>query len=190
MLKLGTVQEAARNKLLEGLYLQWDRYFQRVGCWLRHSEDPLDVSLGRTDSSIWSLATVFSQETWTSTWNKPQGQFERLQSQSQLHAASNHHSASHSLLRNQRAQSPSRHPESGEQRCHLQSPPFRCWSVCPHRLPVVCKARSHATPKLPWWNASWRNAQSLQNITRQYTRHNAPRGNIQRHTVVYQGKEL
>jgi len=36
-----------------------NRYFQGVRCRLQLSKDPLDVSLGRTDSSIRSLATVF-----------------------------------------------------------------------------------------------------------------------------------
>jgi len=64
---LDTVQIAARNECLVGSYEPWDRCLEGVRCWLQLSEDPLDVSLGRTDPLIRSLATVFGRETWTST---------------------------------------------------------------------------------------------------------------------------
>jgi len=157
-----------------------------VRCQLQLSEDPLDVSLGRTDSSIRRLATVFCRETWTRTYNELQGRLEPLQSQSKLPATSNHRSALQPLLRSQRAQSASPRSASGEQRCLMQSPPFRCWSGCPPEPPVICEARIHGTPKPSWWKASWRYDQRLQSITRQYARRTAPRGNIPRHTGVYQ----
>jgi len=85
---LDSFQEAARHECLVGLYQPRERCFQRVRCQLQLAKDPLDVSLGRTDLSIWSLATVFLHETWTSTYNKHQGRLECFQSQSQLAAAS------------------------------------------------------------------------------------------------------
>jgi len=75
---LDTVQEAAPNEHLAGLYQLRDRCFEGVGYRLQLSEDPPDVSLGQTDSSIRSLATVFCHATWTSIWNEPQGWLERL----------------------------------------------------------------------------------------------------------------
>jgi hypothetical protein len=56
----------------------------------------------------------------------PQGWLEHLQSQSQQPVTSNDLSASQSLLRNQRGQSPTHRSALGEQRCRLQSLPFRC----------------------------------------------------------------
>jgi len=163
-----------------------DRCFQGVKCQLQLSEDPLNVSLGQTASSIRSLATVLCREPWISTWNDSQERLERLQSQSQLPAARKHLSASYSLLPNQRAQSPSPRSASREHRCHLQSPPFRHWSGCPPELPVICEAQIHGTPKPPWWKASWRYNQRLQSITRQYARCNAPGDNKQWHAGVSQ----
>jgi len=49
----------------------------------------------------------------------------------------------------------------GEQRCRLQSVPFRCWSGSPPDLPGICEARIHGTPEPPWWKASWRYDQWL-----------------------------
>ena len=144
---MDAVKEAARNECLVGLYPPRDRYFQGVGCRPQLSGDLLDVSLGRTASSIRSLATVFCRETWTSTYNQPQGLLERLQSQSQLPATSNHHSASHYLLRNLRAQSPSPHSALGEQRCRLQSLPFRFWSGCPPWPPSHMRSPNSWGPK-------------------------------------------
>jgi len=183
---LDTVQEVARNECLAGFHQPQDRCFQGVRWWLQHPEDPLDVSLCRTDSSIQSLGIVFCRETRTSKWNEPQGRLEHLQSQSQLPVTGDHFSASHSLLQNGRAQSPSPRSESGEQRCRLQSPPFRCWSGSPTGFPVRCEARIHGTPKPAWWKASWRFNQCLQIITRQYATRNAPRGDVQWHAGVYE----
>ena len=101
-------------------------------------------------------------------------------------AASNRLSVSNSLLRNQRAQSPSPHSALGEQCCRLHSPPFRCWSACPPEVPGKLEAWIPGMPKPPWWKASWHFDQRLQSITWQYARHNAPRGNIQPHAGVYQ----
>jgi len=180
------IQDAALNEHLAGIYQPRDRHFQGVQSQLQLSEDPLDGSLGRTDLSIQTLASAFWRGAWSSTWNEPQGRLERLQSQSEPPAARIHYSASHSLLRNQRAEFPSPCSASREQRCHLQSPPFRSWSGCTPELPVICEARIHGTPKMPWWKASWHYDQRLQSITRQYAKHNAPRNNVHRHTGVYQ----
>ena len=64
---LDTVQESVRNWLMASLYQPWDRCFHGVGWRLQPSEDLPDVSLGRTDSFPWSLATVFCRNTWTRT---------------------------------------------------------------------------------------------------------------------------
>jgi len=177
-----TVQDAARNEHLAGLYQPRESCFQGVECHLQLTEDPLDVSLGQNDSLTRSLVIVFCREAWTSISNEPQGWLERFQSHSQLPATSNHLPASHSLLRNQRAQCPCPRSASRKQGCHLQSPPCRCWSGCPPELPVICKARIHGTPKPPWWKASWCYEQRHQSISWQYARRNAPCDNIQWHT--------
>jgi len=132
---LDTVQEAARNERLAAYSQALDTCFHGVWYWLPLSKHPPDVSVGRTESSILSLATVFCQETWTSTYNDPQGQLERLQSQFELPATSNHLSASDSQLGNRRAQSPCPRSESGEQHGRLQGSPFRYWSGCPPEPP-------------------------------------------------------
>jgi len=93
---LDAIQQAAHNECLAGLYQPQDRWFQGVRCRFQLSEDALDVSLVRTDSSIQSLATVFWWETWITTQNAPQGRLELLQSHSQLPATSTHRSASYS----------------------------------------------------------------------------------------------
>jgi len=135
---LDAIQDAAPNECLVGSYLPRDTCFQGGRCQLQRCKNPPDVSLGRTDSLIRSVPTVFCPETGTSTWNEPQGWLERLQSQSELPAISNNFSASHSLLHDCSAWSPSPHSVSGEQRCRLQIPPFRCWSDCPPELPLKC----------------------------------------------------
>jgi len=183
---LDAVQEAVRNEHLPELDQPRNRYFQGVICWLQLSKYPLDVSLGRTDSSILSLPTLFCPETWRSTHDEPQGRLECLQSQSQLPATSDHMLVLHSLLRNQRSQSPSPPSALGEQCGRLQSLLFGCWSGRSPKLLVICKAQIHGTRKPPWWKASWRYDQGLQRITRQYTRRNTLHGNVQRHTVVSQ----
>jgi len=58
--------------------------------------------------------------------------------------------------------------------------------AAPPGLPVICEARIHGAPKPLWWKASWRYDHRLQSITRQYTRRNTPRVNIQRHAGIYQ----
>jgi len=125
-------------------------------------------------------------EPWTSTYNGPHVWLERLQSQSQLPDASTHLSASCSLLRNERAQSPSPRSASGEQRCRLHSPPVLCWSGFPTELPVIWELPIQGTPKPLWWKTSWCYHHWLQSITQQYARRNAPPGNVQCHAGVYQ----
>jgi len=147
---LDSIQGAARNEILAGSYQPCDTCFQGVTCRLQLSNDPLQVSLGHTDSSIRSLATVFCPESWTSTWNQPQRLLERLRSQSQMPATSNHLSVSHSQLRNQRAQSPMPRSVSGECRSYLRIPPFWCWSGSSPDLPVICEAQIDGTLKPPW----------------------------------------
>jgi len=65
-------------------------------------------------------------------------------------------------------------------------PPSAGDLAAPPMLPVICEARIHVTPKLPRCKASWRYDHRLPSITRQYTRHDAPHGNTQRHAGVYQ----
>ena len=120
---------------------------------------------------------------------RPWSMVEGLQSQSQRPATSSHLSVSHSLLRNNRAQSQSPCSESEVQGCPLQSTPFCCWSGYPPELPVICKARIDGTPKPPWWTALWRYDQRLRSITWQYAKHNTLHGYIPRHAEVYQASE-
>jgi len=58
--------------------------------------------------------------------------------------------------------------------------------AAPTELPVICEAQIYQPPKLPWCKASSHYDQRLQSITQQYTRHNTPRCNIQRHAGDYQ----
>jgi len=187
---LDAVHNAAPYDCLAGLYQPRDRWFQGVGCRHQLSKHPLDVSLGENDLSIWNLATVSHRETWTSTQNEPEGCLECLQTQYQLPAASDHLSASYSLLRDQRAQSRSSRSASGEQCCRQQNHPFRCWSGCPPGLPVICEARIHGAPKQRGWRASWGYDQRLRSISQQCTRRNTPRGNTRWNAGVYQAHDL
>jgi len=144
---LDTIQEAARNECLLGSHRPQNRGFQRVECRLQLSEDSLDVTLGWTELLVPSLPIKICPETWTSRYNESQGRLECLQSQTPLPAACNHHSASHSLIQNQRAQYPSPRTVSGEQRSHMQSIIFLCWLGGIPELPGICKAWIHGTPK-------------------------------------------
>jgi hypothetical protein len=59
---LDSVQGAAQNETQAGIYQPRDRCFQGVGCYVELSEDLVDVSLDRIDSSIWSVAPAVGGE--------------------------------------------------------------------------------------------------------------------------------
>ena len=61
--------------------------------------------------------------------------------------------------------------------------------VAPRGLQVIFEEQIHGAPKPPEWKPSWRYDQSLQSITRQYTRRNALCGHIHRHAGVWQAQE-
>jgi len=60
--KLDSVHEAPHSGYLVGWNQLQDRFLRGSRCQDQHSADPLDGSLGPTDSLIWSLATVFCWE--------------------------------------------------------------------------------------------------------------------------------